>query len=588
MPADIGYDGSTMSTPEGEAKIERWLRALFRAVAVLLGALHGGIAATRQSMNADGISYLDMGDAYLRGDWEIAINAIWSPLYAWIVGGLIAVAGPPIDWEFPAVHLINFGIYVVALICFEFFWRRLTVSYYGETARRDAAGFPRWIWISLGYALFIWTSLSLIEIWAVTPDMCVAALVFLAAGLLLQIRSGRAGVLATTAFGVVLALGYLAKAAMFPLGIAGLVIGVLVQRRLPRAAVRMVPAIIAFFVLSGSFIWVLSSSSGHLTFGDVSRFAYLKHVNQIPYPHWSEDFAGDVGTPVHPIRRVLDDPVIYEFAEPIGGTYPMSYDPGYWTEGLTPNVDVGQQSAALIYNGVVFFELFIRQQGAFLATALLLFLMSLGLRSSAGPGAGEWGLIAWAVTAFGLYGLVFVEPRYIGAFVVLFWAGVLSFVRCPRGGAPERLLGAGGIMLALFVFINIAAFNLDGLGALLGVRAQSEAQESQFTGGPSTHHPEVAHGLIGLGLERGSRVGLIGYSFDASWARLARLKIVAEILPEEAPRFWSADPARQSEALAAFADAGARAVVAEPYPAAPQDPGWRPVGKTGYRVYIFP
>jgi len=577
-----------MSAPEGETKTERWLRALFRVVAVLLGGLHGGVAAMRQSMNADGINYLDMGDAYLRGDWGVAINAIWSPLYAWILGGLIGIAGPSIDWEFPTVHLINFGVYVVALVCFEFFWRQLTISYYGETARRDAAGFPRWIWVSLGYALFIWASLSLIEIWAVTPDMCVAALVFLAAGLLLQIRSERAGVLATTAFGAVLALGYLAKAAMFPLGIAGLVIGVLVQRRLPRAAVRMAPAVIAFFALSGSFIWVLSSATGHLTFSDVSRFVYLKHVNQIPHPHWSEDFAGDVGTPLHPARRVLDDPAIYEFAGPVGGTYPLSYDPGYWTEGLTPNVDVGQQSTVIIHNGVAFYELFFRQQGAFLATALLLVLMSLGLRSSAGPGAGEWGLIAWAVAAFGLYGLVFVEPRYIGAFVVVFWAGVLSFVRCPRDGMHERLLGAGGAMLALFVLINIAAFNLDGLGALLGVRAQSDVQKSQFSGGSSALPPEVAHGLIELGLEPGDRVGLIGYPFTAFWARLARLKIVAEMRPQDAAGFWNSDPARQDEALLAFANARARAVVAEPFPAASEDPGWRQVGETGYRVYLFP
>jgi hypothetical protein len=28
---------------------------------------------------ADGISYLDIGDAYWRGDWHMAINAFWSP-----------------------------------------------------------------------------------------------------------------------------------------------------------------------------------------------------------------------------------------------------------------------------------------------------------------------------------------------------------------------------------------------------------------------------------------------------------------------------------------------------------------------------
>lgn len=30
-------------------------------------------------MNVDGISYLDMGDAYLRGGWRMLVNGHWSP-----------------------------------------------------------------------------------------------------------------------------------------------------------------------------------------------------------------------------------------------------------------------------------------------------------------------------------------------------------------------------------------------------------------------------------------------------------------------------------------------------------------------------
>ena len=37
-------------------------------------------------MGPDGISYLDIGDAYLRGDWYVAVNAMWSPFYSWLAG----------------------------------------------------------------------------------------------------------------------------------------------------------------------------------------------------------------------------------------------------------------------------------------------------------------------------------------------------------------------------------------------------------------------------------------------------------------------------------------------------------------------
>jgi hypothetical protein len=55
-------------------------------LAILLGVVHAWAAISSHSMNADGIAYLDIGDAYLRGDWANAINPVWSPLYSWILG----------------------------------------------------------------------------------------------------------------------------------------------------------------------------------------------------------------------------------------------------------------------------------------------------------------------------------------------------------------------------------------------------------------------------------------------------------------------------------------------------------------------
>ena len=54
----------------------RWLRLLLRLAALGLGAAHTTVAILQQSMNEDGIGYLDMGDAFLRGDWDMAINGV--------------------------------------------------------------------------------------------------------------------------------------------------------------------------------------------------------------------------------------------------------------------------------------------------------------------------------------------------------------------------------------------------------------------------------------------------------------------------------------------------------------------------------
>src|ERR1051325_8540895 len=74
----------------------RKVQVLFRMLAIGLGMLHVYAAIKSQSMNADGISYLDIGDAYFRADWANAINPVWSPLYSWILGFANFVIRPSI------------------------------------------------------------------------------------------------------------------------------------------------------------------------------------------------------------------------------------------------------------------------------------------------------------------------------------------------------------------------------------------------------------------------------------------------------------------------------------------------------------
>jgi hypothetical protein len=86
--------------------LERLLPQVFLLIAILLGALHTWAASISHSMNPDGIAYRDMGDALLRGDWEMALSAYWSPLYGWILGAVMFVTKPSMRWEFPVVHIV--------------------------------------------------------------------------------------------------------------------------------------------------------------------------------------------------------------------------------------------------------------------------------------------------------------------------------------------------------------------------------------------------------------------------------------------------------------------------------------------------
>jgi hypothetical protein len=95
----------------------------------------------------------------------------------------------------------------------------------------------------------------------------------------------------------------------------------------------------------------------------------------------------------------------------------------------------------------------------------------------------------------------------------------------------------------------------------------------------------------------GSSVANIGDSHESCWARLARIRIVAEIphniydvsvgtpLPTEVDRFWKADDGIKWAVLRALSETGAKITVARGAPSVPR--GWQQIAGTHYVVYCF-
>lgn len=575
-----------LSTDPARAFSLNRLPLFFRMVAVALGGLHTWAAMTRHSMNADGISYLDIGDAYMRGDWQMAINSVWSPLYSWILGPVIYYLKPSMPWEFPLVQLVNLAIYLAALTCFDYFWRGLR-SYHRSHISGSAnslAGLPEWMWVSLGYGLFIWSSLNLIEIWAVTPDMLMAGLVYLAAGLLARIRCGNTTWPVFVSLGVVLGLGFLAKAIMFPLAFVILLFTFFMAGNLKQALVKTLAALFIFLLVSGPFIALISAARGEFTFSDAGKVTYVRHVAGLSHPHWQGPASGP-GAPEHPSRRVFNAPPVYEFGQPIGGTYPIAYDPYYWVKGAAAAFSLEKQAITMIASGLFYFDLFFRQEGVVLAGVFVLYLLGFRRPASAVDLVRKYGLALLAVVAFGMYGLVLVEGRYIGVFVVLFWGDLLANTRPAEIGLAQKLTAFLGAAMIVFMLATIAAFNLEGLFILAGhTRATGSASGATP---PPAWPGEVAEELHRLGVQPGDRVGVIGYAFDSFWARLARVKIVAELVDVDADPFWVGDPALQAGVIRAFAGAGARAIVAEHVPGYARLAGWRQVGNSNFYIHLI-
>lgn len=556
------------------------VRTFFRILAISLAGLHTWAAITSQSMNADGIAYLDIGDAYFRADWENAINPVWPPLYSWLLGFINTVFKPSMAWEFPTVHIINFCIYLGAMVSFEFMWGKLGRFKASET-NNGLLSLPHWGWWGIGYSLFIWTSLSLIQIWAVTPDMLMAALLYLAAGLIVEIRQGSRQWRTYFFLGLVLGLGYLAKTFMFPIALVLLGICLVVIRRTESSTAKVFLSVGVFLMVCVPFIFLISEKNGDLTIGEAGTVTILRYVHGIPFPHWQGDPVNQI-VPSHPSRLIHNFPPIYEFAEPIGGTYPISTDPSYWYKGIDISINFQNQMSRILISSIFYIDLFFQNQGVLLACVIALYIMGPKKKLSFMEILRSWALVIPAVIAFGLYGLVLVAGRYMAAFILLFWTDILANIRLkdiPVNRSWVRVLSA---IAAIGMLVNIAIFNLDGINRL-NPSIQTNIGE-QTTAKPASPI-EVAQTLHQQGVEEGDKVAIIGYGFDSFWARLARVKIVAEMLESQANEFWLGDDALQQDVLQAFASTGASAIVAEYVPGYARLDGWHQVGNSNYYIY---
>jgi hypothetical protein len=565
---------------------QRWI-AICWLVAIALGGLYAW-NAHYYAVDADGINYLDMGDAYIRGDGHMAINALWSPFYAWLLGLAIWLLTPASSGELSVVYLVNFVIYVGALGCFQFFLHQLIRDHRDRmagNAGEHSVMFPPWAWLVLGYTLFVWTSLDLITLWSPSPDMCVAAWVYLAAGLVLRIRRRSASWPTFVLLGVVLGFGYLAKAFMFLMAFIFLGISMGSVGPLRRAMLRGLMAWLAFVAISGPFIIALSRAKGFPTFGLAGTLNYAWHVNGTTrFTHWQGEPPGS-GTPRHPTRQIFDVPAIYEFGTPIGGTYPVWYDPTYWYDGVVLHVALKEQISVLIGNLTTYVQL-----SAPLQTSLLVGFLVLGIMGGT-PWelmkklAEQWSLLTPAMAALGLYALIHVESRYVGPFLVLFWMGLASSIRLADSPGVSRLVARVSLAMLVVPLLTIATSTVGTAysAVVRSIDADALADDSWS----AKVHWQVAEGLHSLGVQPGDTIASLGSAFHASWARLARVQIVAE-LPGDEQGFWDAAPCMQSRIIRAFADTGVNAIVAQTAPGYASTIGWQRLRNTHYYAYLLP
>jgi hypothetical protein len=569
-PLERGQARQANARPLIEAPTGLRLRLLFWCLAIALGALE--VWARRNEVNPDSISYIEMAEAAAQGGWHALVNAYWSPLYPLLLSVGMRLFHPAIYWEFTFVHMVNFLLYLGDLFCFEIFLKELLAARRTEGGLEKGRPVPErivWIW---GYLLFLWSSQFWLGLAMVNPDIIVAGLIYVATALLLRIYQGKGTWLLFSALGLVLGLAYLAKAVMFPLSFLFLASALLLfaSKRgsylggLPRSAF----ALAVFLSVASPLVIALSKDKHRATFGDAGRLNYARYVGGAPILHWQGEPPG-TGSPAHPTRKVLANPPIYEFAQPIAGSYPPWYDPSYWYEGIRPHFSWNRQLWVLFRSANLYLKLFSRS-GA-LYVVLLALIVQVGKAGGWDWGGGRMSLV-WlpSLAALTTYALVLVEQRYVSPFAVMLLVWVLTSARFSASKAETvRKRTAPAVILALALAM-----------------AWPVARDLRDTLANRPDEPwQVAVGLHKMEISPGARVGAIGTGPSAYWAHLARVQIIAEVSELDQLSFLVAGPARKEEALRKFSELGAKAVVMKSSSAPQAIDGWQEVGGTHYYVW---
>jgi hypothetical protein len=576
--------GSKGPTAHQSRSSVRRIRILLGVLVVVLGALQTRAGIALHVMSSDGIAYLDIADAYWRGDWETAINGSWSPLYSWILGGFLHTFKPSPYHEAAVVQVANFVVYLLAFAIFRFFWSPFAdEAWHGVTEPTAKSCLPAWAWAALGDSLFLWLSLEAVKVWRITPDMVAMGLIFLMAGLSHRICRGYPTSIMFFALGATIGLGYLATPWVGLIGLVFFALSFFSSHGLRRVIPLALACLVGFGAVAGPFILALSRSEGCFTFGHSLRLQYLWGVNQVPRAHWQGD-SDPTRTPAHPTRRLSQMPPLYEFGSPIGGTYPVLHDPSYWYAGVGVRFDVRKQVAVLVQNAQICFDLFVRRQGGWMAAVIILILIGKGSNLRLNRSSEGRQLVVASVAGLLLLGLFPLELRFVAGLIGVFWAGL--FAGLPLAVSPEakRIHTAISIAMLTIIGLDIAAFHL-GSHLSRGIY-YPEINEVRLLPEAYGHIDwQVAQELKRLHVDSGSSVATIGSGAGAYWARLAGVRIVAEVPDGETEWFWrlGATPSLLNN----LANYHVKALIARKPPLDAWTQGWTKVEGTTYVVRLL-
>jgi hypothetical protein len=511
-----------------------------------------------------------MSDAVMPGGkWHLLINGVWSPMYPLFLGLFRRLFHISPEKEIASAHLLNIVFFAFAFVCFEQLVSAVARIIDPASPREEQGRpLPAWTYLSIAYALFLWGAISQIGLSFLRPDMLMSGFLYLAVAMLCRMRRSPAGWGRYMALGALLGVSYLAKAPMLPIGILILMASLLTVEDW-RPALKMVLASGALMLVIGSLYFVpLSLELHHLSLGESSTFNYAVHVNEVG-PSWYVQHLGSArGALLRSPEKIFSEPPAYWFAIPLPVTHPLRFDPSYWILGVRPRLAFKSQWGALIRSSLLLRNSLSELRFVAVAVLVLAFLAG-GAKRIAVSVTKLWPVWLIGLAGCAMYALVSVEPRYVGAFIVLFWFGLLAAFPLPRWHGSK-------LALLITIILVLTTLHFTWRQASLGTGYRQSNEDF-----------EAAQQLKKLGVRPGDLVARISpLVTDLGVERILRAEIVGEVDHARSGDFWALPLSNQQDLLRRFSTRGAEAVIAtDPRLRDDNRTEWQRLGATRYWVW---
>ncbi|MBI3309004.1 MAG: hypothetical protein HYZ79_06485 [Candidatus Melainabacteria bacterium] len=439
----------------------------------------------------------------------------------------------------------------------------------------------------IGYAIFIWGQLPCT--WAPTPDTLYSAWMYLLYFLFLRIQMNNKNKVMFVYLGMVLGLAFLTKPFANIFIIFFLVFIFFIHNDFKQSLIHAGITLLALLLLIGPYILALSNYKGYFTLGETIKVNYLVRVNKIKgLTHWQGECNSKttnchkIGKPKHPTKKTISNPNTYRFDGVFkNATLPTWYDPSYWYEGATPYFNFKNHFRAFKNYKVRTKALFTApNEGLFILISFLVFLYS-GKRIKLYLINLSNYLYLFIPTAFIITIIAFCynTPRYTGPFLPIFWLSLFSAIRLPALNNKDL---AKKVKIATFLVLIVLLIN--------GFTMLEYIYNNQK---PYYPHKEVAQHLKKIGITKGDKVARLESTLKVDWARLAKVKIIAEVdssLPKDhrkakQSKFWKATKDKQTKILRAFKTAGAIVAVSQAAPESATEQRWERINETKFYIY---